>query len=341
MPTIPPRGSTARTALSGEADAADPSARERERHRAASLCAVSASAEARTPTPRARVPLTAAPATELRGIHAPFFTEVFFPPQPWTANYFGALSGSGNTQLHVTPVQHRSESPKMTRRKFSGMNFRLFYNGNRSSFCANRETPAPCPPGQIAVTPALSTPPTITGVDTSYAGGRPDLQRTRPRRVGNRDSGSLGDLHQPTRRKRGRKLAVDRPRTGCGRPDALDERRRPPGHRRPGFDRLHGSGRERRRPRHGGRQPRGVLPARIDPGAARARRDPADRDDPGVHHRAAGAAGFGQVRRELLRDRGSQLERRRMLRSAPTSSSASAWVAPDCLPAPMRAASRP
>ena len=76
-------------------------------------------------------PLTAAPATELRGIHSRFHTDVFFPPQPWTANYFGALSGSGNTQLHVTPVQHRSESPTMTLRKFTNMSFRLFYSNNR------------------------------------------------------------------------------------------------------------------------------------------------------------------------------------------------------------------
>ena len=62
-----------------------------------------ASAAARTSTRAATTPLTAAPATELRGIHAPFFTDVFFPPQPWTSNYFDALGGSGNTQLHVTP----------------------------------------------------------------------------------------------------------------------------------------------------------------------------------------------------------------------------------------------
>ena len=119
------------------------------------------------------IPLTAAPATELRGIHAAFQSDVFFPPQPWTMNYFGALSGSGNTQLHVTPVQHRSESPTMTRRKFTGMNFRLFYSSNTTSYCGARDEPVPpggCPAGQIAGTPALSAPPTITGVDTSHSG---------------------------------------------------------------------------------------------------------------------------------------------------------------------------
>ena len=120
---------------------------------------------------RNTVPLTAAPATELRGIHSRFHTDVFFPPQPWTLNYFGALSGSGNTQLHVTPVQHRSESPTMTRRKFTNMNFRVFYGGSPKSldsYCGNRQTPAPCSGDEIAVTPALSAPPTIAGVDTTY-----------------------------------------------------------------------------------------------------------------------------------------------------------------------------
>jgi hypothetical protein len=115
-------------------------------------------------------PLTSAPATELRGIHAPFHTDVFFPPQPWSANYFGALSGSGNTQLHVTPVQHQSESPTMKRRKFDSMSFRLFYSDNTESYCGSRDFEAPCPAGQTASTPALSAPPTITGVDTTFAG---------------------------------------------------------------------------------------------------------------------------------------------------------------------------
>ena len=62
-------------------------------------------------------PLTAAPATELRGVHAPFFTDVLFPTQPYSANYldaFGAGTGSpvagGVTKLMVTPVQHISDS---------------------------------------------------------------------------------------------------------------------------------------------------------------------------------------------------------------------------------------
>ena len=53
------------------------------------------------------VPLTGAPTTELRGVHAPFVSPVFFPMRLSTVNYFGALGGSGGTNLLVTPAQHR------------------------------------------------------------------------------------------------------------------------------------------------------------------------------------------------------------------------------------------
>jgi len=117
-------------------------------------------------------PLTAASATELRGVHAPFFTDVFFPTQPWTVNYFGALGG-GATRLHATPVQHRSnlggDLTKSTRRQFSNLDFRLFYSGNTSSYCPGTSplSLAPCP-GAVAVAPALAAPPTITGVETEF-----------------------------------------------------------------------------------------------------------------------------------------------------------------------------
>jgi Ca2+-binding RTX toxin-like protein len=98
---------------------------------------------------------------------------VFFPPQPWSVNYFGTLGGSGATRLHVTPVQHRSQSPEMTRRVFTNMNFRLFYSANTASYCGDRTNPdtPPCANGATPVTPALAAPPSITGVDTSITGG--------------------------------------------------------------------------------------------------------------------------------------------------------------------------
>ena len=121
-------------------------------------------------------PLTAAPATELRGIHAPFFSDVLFPTQPWSVNYFDALGG-GSTFLHTTPVQHRSGSPTptMTRREFSNLGLQLFYSGNVTSYCPGTLlVPSPCalsPFGIVrAVTPALAAPPTISGVETSFAG---------------------------------------------------------------------------------------------------------------------------------------------------------------------------
>ena len=95
-------------------------------------------------------PLTAAAATELRGVHAPFFTDVFFPVQPWSVNYFDAIGGSGVTRLMVTPAQHRSDTPlTSTRRAFSGADFRLFYSNNLS-------------------TAALAAAPTISGISTSF-----------------------------------------------------------------------------------------------------------------------------------------------------------------------------
>ena len=97
-------------------------------------------------------PLTAAPATELRGVHAPFYSDVFFPVQPFSTNYFGALDGGGVTRLDVTPVQHLTDltdPAKSTRRAFSNMGFRLFYSNELRG-------------------PVLAAPPTITGVSTSF-----------------------------------------------------------------------------------------------------------------------------------------------------------------------------
>ena len=95
-------------------------------------------------------PLTAAAATELRGVHAPFLSDVFFPVQPWTVNYFDAIGGLGVTRLMVTPAQHRSDTPlTSTRRAFSGADFRLFYSNNLS-------------------TAALAAAPTISGISTSF-----------------------------------------------------------------------------------------------------------------------------------------------------------------------------
>ena len=81
------------------------------------------------------VPFSGAPTTELRGVHGPFNSPVFFPARLWTPNYFGALSGGGGTQLLITPAQHRAAdfvAGTSTQRKFTNLNMRLYYSGDRS-----------------------------------------------------------------------------------------------------------------------------------------------------------------------------------------------------------------
>ena len=101
------------------------------------------------------VPLTGAPTTELRGVHVPFVSPVFFPMRTWTVNYFGALSGGGGTSLLVTPAQHRAfdiEAGTSTLRRYGNLDLRLYYSGNLG-------------------TVALSDAPTIVGVDAQPDNG--------------------------------------------------------------------------------------------------------------------------------------------------------------------------
>jgi hypothetical protein len=79
------------------------------------------------------VPLTGAPTTELRGVHAPFLSPVFYPMRLSTIDYYGALGG-GRTTLLVTPAQHEALSPAggtSTLRLYDGLSLRLFYSGYR------------------------------------------------------------------------------------------------------------------------------------------------------------------------------------------------------------------
>ena len=95
------------------------------------------------------LPFSGAPTTELRGVHVPFNSPVFFPGRMWSPNYFGALAGNGGTQLLVTPAQHRVANlvaGTSTQRKFTGLDLRLYYSGDLSQA-------------------ALSDAPTIVGVD--------------------------------------------------------------------------------------------------------------------------------------------------------------------------------
>ena len=106
------------------------------------------------------LPLTGAPTTELRGVHAPFVSPVFYPMRMWTSNYFGEFD-SGGTNLIVTPVQHRSDpghAQRSIRRVFSDLDLRLFY------------ADAPTLLGGIHADAALADAPTIVDVDATPDG---------------------------------------------------------------------------------------------------------------------------------------------------------------------------
>lgn len=114
------------------------------------------------------LPLTGAATTEIRGVHAPFHTSVFYPVRIWGVNYFDTLSssGGGTTQLAVTPAQFRSSAtdPKIgTLRKFTSIDFRLYY----SDYAVADEQS-----GQSA----LAAPPTIVSVNSSVNGQEIEFQ---------------------------------------------------------------------------------------------------------------------------------------------------------------------
>jgi Bacterial Ig-like domain (group 3) len=101
------------------------------------------------------LPFSSAPTTELRSVHAPFISPVFYPGRMWSPNYFGALAGSGGTELLVTPTQHIAAdfvAGTSTRRQFTDLDLRLYYSGNLSQV-------------------ALSEAPTIVDVDAQLNAG--------------------------------------------------------------------------------------------------------------------------------------------------------------------------
>ncbi|MCP4418808.1 MAG: hypothetical protein GY805_19505, partial [Chloroflexi bacterium] len=104
------------------------------------------------------LPLTGAATTEIRGVHPPFVSNVFYPTQPYQVNYFGQLVGgmSGAVQLNLTPAQFLSDnagSLSGTLRQYDSMDFRLYY----SDYIAQSAVS-----GNV---PALAAPPTIAQVD--------------------------------------------------------------------------------------------------------------------------------------------------------------------------------
>ena len=100
------------------------------------------------------VPFTGAPATETRGVHGRFSTEVFYPTRLWNLNQIGELcEASGISELNTFPTQFLSDGPESatgTLRGFGQMHFTVFY----------------CPETSAA---ALANPPAINVVASTVS----------------------------------------------------------------------------------------------------------------------------------------------------------------------------
>ena len=100
------------------------------------------------------LPLTGAPATEIRGVHTQFLAAQFFPMRLWTTNYFPALGSTIGTNLLLTPVQHRAADAVLgttMRRVHTKLTLRTYFSSNLSQA-------------------ALSDAPAIVSVDGQFDG---------------------------------------------------------------------------------------------------------------------------------------------------------------------------
>lgn len=111
------------------------------------------------------LPLTGAPTTEIRGVFGAFISEVFFPVQPYSTNYFGAIcGGTDGERLNIFRTQFLNPDdgePDGILRKYSQMNLRLFYNNNRETYYNDNGN---------AIIPALTAPPSISRVVSTADG---------------------------------------------------------------------------------------------------------------------------------------------------------------------------
>lgn len=120
-------------------------------------------------------PLTSVATTELSGVHSPFLTDTFFPVRFWNVNYFDALCESSaalskDTRLFVIPAQFISKSPGSalgTFRKFSGLDFRLYYDNNTTTYAITEGG---------TVKPSISSAPTIANVTDQVSSADPTAQ---------------------------------------------------------------------------------------------------------------------------------------------------------------------
>jgi hypothetical protein len=113
------------------------------------------------------LPLVGAATTEVRGVHAPFLTDIFFPVRLLLTNYFDALAdpAGGDTLLMLTPAQFRSSgpgSPTGTLRRYDRVDVRLFYSNNVAVYGGDSQ-------------PALAGAPAIVTVTTDVSGSQANV----------------------------------------------------------------------------------------------------------------------------------------------------------------------
>jgi hypothetical protein len=109
------------------------------------------------------IPLTGAATTEVRGVHTPFLSDVYFPIKLWGLNYFDTLvsQGAGETYLNAIPAQFLSgatDSTRGTLRKITDMDFRLYYSNEFDTYAG----------GSV---PALAAAPSITSISSAINNG--------------------------------------------------------------------------------------------------------------------------------------------------------------------------
>ena len=101
------------------------------------------------------IPYNGAPATETRGVHGRFLTDVFYPARPWNLNQIGEVCDAGGISVFTAfPTQFLSDGPEAitgTLRRYTQMSYSVFY----------------CP--EVSAV-ALSNPPAINVVSSSVSG---------------------------------------------------------------------------------------------------------------------------------------------------------------------------
>ncbi len=106
------------------------------------------------------LPLTGAATTEVRGVHAPFVTSIFYPVQMQQVNYFGQLINGldGPVLLNVIPAQFLSDNAGSltgTLRQFNVLDYRLYYSSYIEQSAISGNVPALAAPPSIAQVNAI------------------------------------------------------------------------------------------------------------------------------------------------------------------------------------------